>query len=257
MAQTIKSLNAILSKKEGSLLSETKLINIFGIDVGLNTLVSMLATIIIVFIVSIIFTRNLKVEKPGRVQTVFEYLISFIRGIVEESFGDQIQPAYVVLALTLFLFVFVSNVLGLPFLVEVHEMSYWKSPTADPIVCIALALTMNFISHYLAVKKFGFGGYIKQNYCTPNVAVFPVKLADEIISIATLSLRLFGNIFAGEILLSLIAQLGNSLGLATWLAGIPLQIIWQGFSLFIGALQAYIFVTLSMVYLSHKIVTNH
>lgn len=238
-------------------MDATKLIDIFGITVGFNTLVSMVSTLVIVFILCIIFTRKLSVEKPNRTQTVFEYLISFIRGIVEESFGDQIEPVYIVLALTLFLYILVANIIGLPFLVEVHEFSYWKSPTADPIVCIALALTMNFISHILAIRKFGFGGYIKQNYCTPNVAVFPVKLADEIISIATLSLRLFGNIFAGEILLALIAQLGNSLGLATWLAGIPLQMVWQGFSLFIGALQAYIFVTLSMVYLSHKIVTNH
>ncbi|XJS11423.1 F0F1 ATP synthase subunit A [Aerococcaceae bacterium WGS1372] len=238
-------------------MESTKLIDIFGITVGFNTLISMISTLVIVFILCIFFTRNLKVENPGRSQTIFEYLISFIRGIVEESFGNQIEPIYIVLSLTLFLFIFVANIIGLPFLVEAHELSYWKSPTADPVVCIALALTMNFISHILAVKKFGFGGYIKQNYCTPNVAVFPVKLADEIISIATLSLRLFGNVFAGEILLGLIAQLGNSLGLATWLAGIPLQIVWQGFSLFIGALQAYIFVTLSMVYLSHKVVTNH
>lgn len=238
-------------------MDATKLIDIFGITVGLNTLISMISTLVIVFILCIIFTRNLKVEKPGKTQTIFEYLVSFIRGIVEESFGEQIEPIYIVLALTLFLYILVANIIGLPFLVEVHEVSYWKSPTADPIVCIALALTMNFISHVLAIRKFGFGGYIKQSYCTPNVAVFPVKLADEIISIATLSLRLFGNVFAGEILLGLIAQLGNSLGLATWFAGIPLQIVWQGFSLFIGALQAYIFVTLSMVYLSHKVVVNH
>lgn len=238
-------------------MDATKLIDIFGITVGFNTLISMISTLVIVFILCIIFTRNLKVEKPGKTQTIFEYLVSFIKGIVEESFGDQIEPIYIVLALTLFLYIFVANIIGLPFLVEVHEISYWKSPTADPIVCIALALTMNFMSHVLAIRKFGVGGYIKQSYCTPNVAVFPVKLADEIISIATLSLRLFGNVFAGEILLGLIAQLGNSLGLATWLAGIPLQIVWQGFSLFIGALQAYIFVTLSMVYLSHKVVVNH
>lgn len=238
-------------------MEATKLIDIFGITVGLNTVISMLSTLVIVFILCIVFTRNLKVENPSRTQTIFEYLISFIRGIVEESFGNQIEPVYIVLALTLFLYIFVANIIGLPFLVEIHEFSYWKSPTADPVVCIALALTMNFISHVLAIKKFGFGGYIKQNYCTPNIAVFPIKLADEIISIATLSLRLFGNIFAGEILLGLIAQLGNSLGLATWLAGIPLQMVWQGFSLFIGALQAYIFVTLSMVYLSHKLVTEH
>lgn len=234
-------------------MSETKLVNIFGINVGFNTLIAMIATLIIVFILSLFFTRKLKVENPGKTQTVFEYLISFINGIVEESFGNQSQPVYVMLALTLFLFVFVSNVLGLPFLVEAHEISYWKSPTADPIVCIALALTMNFISHILGIKKFGFGGYFKKNYATPNVAVLPIKAADEIISIATLSLRLFGNIFAGEILLALIAQLGNSFGLVTWLAGIPLQMVWQGFSVFIGAIQSYIFVTLTMVYLSHKV----
>lgn len=66
-------------------------------------------------------------------------------------------------------------------------------------------------------------------------------------------MRLYGNIFAGEVLLGLIASMMNQVGWISLPFVIPLEMIWIGFSLFIGAIQAYVFVTLSMVFMSHKI----
>ena len=72
-----------------------------------------------------------------------------------------------------------------------------------------------------------------------------------------MGLRLYGNIFAGEVLLGLIAKMLISIGWWSLPIVIPLEMIWIAFSLFIGAIQAYVFVTLFMVFLSHKIVEEH
>ena len=73
----------------------------------------------------------------------------------------------------------------------------------------------------------------------------------------TLSLRLYGNIYAGEVLLTLIGgRFAKSAGWFTVIASVPLTLIWQGFSVFIGSIQAYVFVTLSMVYIGKKVTTE-
>lgn len=83
--------------------------------------------------------------------------------------------------------------------------------------------------------------------------MFPMKLIEEFTNLLTLALRLYGNIYAGEVLLTLIAKIVISLGWFSLPLAIPLEMVWIAFSLFIGSIQAFVFVTLSMVYMSHKI----
>lgn len=83
--------------------------------------------------------------------------------------------------------------------------------------------------------------------------MFPMKLIEEFTNLLTLALRLYGNIYAGEVLLTLIAKMVISLGWFSLPLAIPLEMVWIAFSLFIGSIQAFVFVTLSMVYMSHKI----
>lgn len=233
----------------------TVLINELGFSIGLNVLLPMIVTVIIIVGLCFIITRQLSVEHPGKLQLAFEWLISLMRGIVQDAFGDETKASHIVVALTVFLFILIANLLGLPILVDIHHLSYWKSPTADLAVCLAMAIVMNLISQYYGIKKNGVINHFRLSYAHPLI-LLPYNVLEELINIITLSLRLFGNIFAGEILLKLIADMGNSIGVLTWPIGIPLQIIWQGFSIFVGGLQAYIFVNLSIVYLSHKVV-NH
>jgi len=117
---------------------------------------------------------------------------------------------------------------------------------------MGLALLVLTLSHYLGTEKMGLGGYIKNSFFTP-AGLFPIKLMEEFTNVITLGLRLYGNIFAGEVLLSLIASVVTSTGWITLPLVIPLEMIWIAFSLFIGSIQAFVFTTLSMVYISHKI----
>lgn len=95
--------------------------------------------------------------------------------------------------------------------------------------------------------------YLVNSYLRPVGIVLPMKLLEEFTNVVTLGLRLYGNIFAGEVLLGLIASMVNNLGWLSLPLAVPLEMIWIGFSLFIGAIQAYVFVILAMVFLDNKI----
>ena len=82
--------------------------------------------------------------------------------------------------------------------------------------------------------------------------MFPIKIIEEFANTLTLGLRLYGNIFAGEILLGLLAT-GLATGVVGNIAAALPMLIWLGFSVFVGAIQSYIFTMLTMVYLSHKV----
>lgn len=238
-------------------MEETVVFEVLGIYFGLNTLLATIATVVIVSLFCYLASRNLSPDKPGKLQLTMEAVINFVRSVVGGAIDDHGAQNFQLLGLTLFLFIFTSNLIGLPFLLHLGHVSLWRSPTADPIVCLSLALLMILLSHYLGVSKQGYGTYVKNVYLRPSPFLMPIKIVEEFTNSLTLALRLYGNIFAGEVLLGLIANLANLEGPLTWAVGLPLQIVWQGFSLFIGGIQAYIFVTLTMVYLSHKVETEH
>jgi F-type H+-transporting ATPase subunit a len=86
--------------------------------------------------------------------------------------------------------------------------------------------------------------------------MFPIKIIEEFANTLTLGLRLYGNIYAGEILLGLLAA-SLATGVGGHLAAAVPMLVWQGFSVFVGAIQAFIFTMLTMVYLSHKVSHDH
>lgn len=238
-------------------MEHSPIIELFGLAVSLNTLLSLVVTVSIIWALCWYCSRNLSVDSPSKPQLFIEWLIEFVRNIVGGSITHAHTQKYQLLGLTLLLFVLVSNTLGLPFMLHIGHYSYWKSPTADPVVCLSLAMLVIMLSHYIGIEQQGMKGYVVNGYFKPSAIMFPMKIIEEFTNTLSLALRLYGNIFAGEVLLGLIAGLAMSKGPLTWVVGMPLQIVWQGFSVFIGALQAYIFVTLTMVYMSHKVETEH
>ena len=86
------------------------------------------------------------------------------------------------------------------FLIHYEDHSYFASPTASPIVCLALALMTTLIAHYSGVQKMGLKGYIQHSYLSPMSFMPPIKLIEEFTNTITLAFRLYGNIYAGEVL---------------------------------------------------------
>lgn len=212
-----------------------------------------LLTCVIVFSFVYFCTRKLQMKPKGK-QNVIEWLIDFVRGIITDNMPRKEINNFHLMAFTLFMFVLVANTIGLVTKIVVgDDISLWKSPTADPLVTLTLALIMIVMTHLFGVSRFGLKGYFVNSYLKPVGFLLPIKLMEEFTNLLTLALRLYGNIFAGEVLLGLIAGIVSSVGLWAIPLAIPLEMIWLAFSLFIGCIQAFIFVTLSMVYMAHKI----
>ncbi len=208
---------------------------LLGMQVNMDTIFTTWLTALIVFLVVFAASRGKKLVPTG-VQNCVEILVEGLLSQFEKNVGPkyrQVVPAL----LTLFLFILTANQLGL--LPTEHLTA---SPTSDINTTLGLALAVTLLIHVLFIANQGVGKWIKHFFEPFPVFVF-INLVEEISRPVTLAMRLFGNILAGEILLELLYAL------APWL----IPIIWIAFSVFVGCVQAYIFTTLSSVYLKHSL----
>lgn len=210
---------------------------------------------LIVFIIAVLSTRKLAM-RPAGIQNFMEWVMDFVKNIINSTMDWKTGGRFHILGITLIMYVFVSNMLGLPFSVVVKGELWWKSPTADPVVTLTLATMVVGLSHYYGVKMRGAGAYGRE-FFKPFWFMFPIKIIEEFANTLTLGLRLYGNIYAGEILLSLLAGGLAAKGIGGLLGAIIPMLAWQGFSVFVGAIQAFIFTMLTMVYLAHKVSSDH
>jgi len=210
--------------------------------------------------------RNLSADAPSGFQNAVEGILEFVGGQVRDSFPGH-NPLIAPLALTIFLWVFLMNAMDmipvdlLPWLGQLVGIPYLKVvPTTDLSATLALSLTVFALVIFYNIKIKGPVGYLKMFLFHPFGKFFiPVNivmtLIEELAKPLSLGLRLFGNLFAGELVFLLIALIGGTLvtGLAGWLFWFPLQVTldlgWLIFHLLVITLQAFIFMVLSIVYL--------
>jgi F-type H+-transporting ATPase subunit a len=233
-----------------------------GLQFNMANIMMITIASLIVFILAVVSTRRLAV-KPTGIQNFMEWVMDFVKGIINSTMDWNTGGRFLVLGMTLLMYIFVSNMLGLPFSIVVGHELWWKSPTADPAITMTLAVMVMGLSHYYGVKMLGAKGYGK-SFFQPMSFMFPLKIIEEFANTLTLGLRLYGNIFAGEILLGLLAGLATSgyadgvgSGIVGTLSAILPTLAWQGFSVFVGSIQAFIFTMLTMVFISHKVSQDH
>ena len=227
-----------------------------GLNFDLTGIIGSTLMALAVFFICFWLARKVEL-KPNKIQNVLEYLLEFTNGIVKDNVSDvDAQNHLSLYAFVLFLFIWFMNQLGMFLEVKVDDWVFVKSPTADPVATMSFAMMTLLLSFTFGVQRFGVGGYLK-NYAQPVGFLLPVNVIEEFTNFLTLSLRLYGNIYAGEVLLTLIGNdLAHAGGPFTLILAAPLAMIWQGFSVFIGSIQAYVFVTLSMVYIGKKVTTE-
>ena len=227
-----------------------------GLNFDLTGIIGSTLMALAVFLICVWLARKVEM-KPNKRQNVFEYLLDFPDGIVKDNVSDvDAQKHLSLYAFVLFLFIWFMNQLGMFLEVKVDDWVFIKSPTADPVATMSFAMMTLLLSFTFGVQRFGVGGYLK-NYAQPVGFLLPVNVIEEFTNFLTLSLRLYGNIYAGEVLLTLIGNdLAHAGGPFTLILAAPLAMVWQGFSVFIGSIQAYVFVTLSMVYIGKKVTTE-
>ncbi|MBY7144726.1 F0F1 ATP synthase subunit A [Virgibacillus sp. NKC19-3] len=231
--------------------------NVFGIswlDFNLSNVFMIIITSAIVFVISVLGARKLQM-KPTGAQNVMEWVLDFIKGIINDTMDWRTGKLFLPLALTLFSYILVGNLLGVITNGIVGDDVWWKSPTADPGITLTLSAMVIILTHFYGIKLKGGKEYVK-DYFRPVWFLFPIKIIEEFSNTLTLGLRLFGNLYAGEVLLSLLVGLTTSGWIGFFGGAIPF-LAWQGFSVFIGGIQAFIFTMLAMVYMSHKVSQDH
>lgn len=212
---------------------------------------------------------------PNGSQNFVEWIVDFIDENVRGSFSGK-NPMVAPLALTIFVWVFLMNAMDLlpvdllPWLfgqffgvfgADPHHVFLRVVPTADPNTTFAMALMVFFLVLYYSVKMKGVGGFIGELTLQPfGVWGMPANLILEGISLlskpVSLALRLFGNMYAGEMIFILIALMyGGGTALAVSAGG--LQFVWAVFHILIITLQAFIFMVLTVVYLDMAHQTHH
>ena len=138
-----------------------------GLTFSTANVISGLVAAIIVFAVVFAFSRNLKLKPTGK-QNTLEWVIDFTNGILRSSVDETETRNFGLYAFTLFLFIFVANQLGLFLQIAWNDVTYLRSPTADPIVTLTLSLITMMIAHYSGVAKFGFKSYFERTYLSPD-----------------------------------------------------------------------------------------
>ncbi|WP_028400663.1 F0F1 ATP synthase subunit A [Ectobacillus panaciterrae] len=235
-----------------------KLVEFLGLTFDLSSVMMTTIAALIVFLIAVAATRTLAL-RPAGMQNFMEWVIDFVKNIINSTMDWQTGGRFLTLGVTLIMYVFVSNMLGLPFMLSIHEghehIAWWRSPTSDPAITLTLAVMVVTLTHYYGIKMKGTGEYMK-GFFQPMPFLFPLKIIEEFANTLTLGLRLFGNIYAGEILLTLLAGLGTSGALGAVGGGLAM-LAWMGFSIFVGAIQAFIFTMLTMVYMAHKVSHDH
>ncbi len=114
-----------------------------------------------------------------------------------------------------------------------------------------LSLFITIIFHVEGVRKKGVSGYLK-GFLEPYPAMLPKNLLEEVTNLASLALRLFGNIYSGAVVTSLILQLAH-LSIFTGPIAFVHNMVWVAFSVFIGFIQAYVFIILSSSHIGKKV----
>jgi F-type H+-transporting ATPase subunit a len=201
--------------------------------------IEILVTLILVVLFAMVRAR-LSVDKPGKLQHVLEVIYEFLGAQAEETIGHDAKKFRVYFG-TMFIFILAMNLIGL--------IPGLESPTMFPMVPLGMAVCTVLFYHWQGVRANGVG-YVKQ-FIGPMLWLAPLMIPIEIFSHLarplSLTVRLYGNMFAGEQVY--VAFLG--------LTKVFIPAIFIGLHLFVSILQAYVFTLLSMIYVGSAVSHEH
>lgn len=228
---------------------------ISGSSIRNSVFVAFLLCIIFIIIGIKVKKQNIY-KKPGVIGLLAEMLVSWINTMCQETMGKRWKK-YAPFILTLAAFIFLSNILGI---------FGFVSPTANIYVTLTLGFVTAFVIQFTAIKTQGIKAYVK-GFFEPIPILLPLNIISEVVTPFSLGIRLFGNMLSGGIIMSLVhfvtQDIVNELVImvgfgffAPWL-GYTLTVIVTPvlhaiFDLFFGAIQTYVFILLSTVFIGSK-----
>lgn len=240
-------------------LAAEPIFTIFGLHIT-NSMFFGLITAVAVLVLFTLAASRTSVRPKSWLAFLAEQLVEFVLGLGEDNFGSRKKAIkHLPLLLTLFTFILFCNLSGLiPGVGSVNintdhgAVPLFRAFTIDLNATLAMAiLTIGTVQFY-AIKELGILKHLKHYFTNKpwnpmNLFIGLIEVMGEFIRIITLSMRLFGVIYAGEVLIHVVGILAGNFG---WAATFPLYLM----EIFFSVIQAYLFMMLSMVYLS--IATN-
>jgi F-type H+-transporting ATPase subunit a len=210
--------------------------HVFGLTINADTVISTGIAAVVVLAFGLYLAAKATAKVPSTLQLAFETVTEQVERQVESNVGIRTAPFVVPLAIGLFFFILIANWISiLPHATE----EYVRPPTADVNLTFAMSVFVMILVWVTGVRVQGkhyFGHFVE-----PYKAMLPLNIIEEMVKPVTLSLRLFGNILAGTVMVSVLALMPAAV---SWL---PTS-AWKLFDLFIGALQALIFALLTIIY---------
>jgi F-type H+-transporting ATPase subunit a len=212
----------------------------FNIDTIWTTLIAGAIVLILGFWARARLTQPEVDHVPSKIQLIWEAVVGQVNTQVEDNLG-KVHPFVAPLAVSLFFFILTANWLELvPSQLNDDSPHLLAAPTADTNLTYALAATTILSVWTYGIRQKGVKGYFK-HFLEPFPVLLPLNILEELVKPITLALRLFGNIFAGGIMLALIGLI-PVYGL--WAP----NLLWKLFDMFIGGIQAFIFALLTVLY---------
>ena len=211
--------------------------------------------------------KRASTDAPTGLQNFIEMIIEFINDSVRGSYSGK-SRLVAPLALTIFVWIFLMNLMDLvavdhiPWLASLFGVPYLKIvPSTDPNITFGMSISVFLLILFYSIKMKGPGGFFAELAFHPFPKfMMPVNLVLEGVTLiakpVSLALRLFGNLYAGEMIFILIALMYSG-GWVLGISGGLLQLVWALFHILIITLQAFIFMTLTIVYLDMASQTEH
>ena len=203
-----------------------------GIEIGESVVVSWIIMAALVA-VSILVTRNLKVENPGKGQLLLETAVTSLHNMVSDMVGEHGQR-YVPYLMTVLIYIGFSNIIGL---------FGFKPPTKDLTVTIGLAAMSIILIEYAGIYAKGTKGWVK-SFAEPVAIMTPFNILEIVIKPLSLCMRLFGNVLGAFVIMELIKLVVR--------VAVPVPFSLY-FDIFDGLIQAYVFVFLTSLFVKEAV----
>ena len=213
------------------------IIPVLGHNIALNLEVIVMTWIVFFILIVFGFMTTWKRDLlPKPLQVLGELIISQLYELTEDALGREKSKTYAPLICALFMFLLLSNWIGI--------IPHLEEPTKDLNTPLSLGIMGFVLAHYAGIKTKGFKEYSRE-YFQPIFFMMPLNVIGELAKVVSISFRLFGNIMGGAIIILVVSYLTYSIILPPLLNAF--------FGLFVGAIQAFVFTMLTLVYISVQV----
>ena len=211
----------------------------YKMSFNMDTLITMWVSMLLLIILAFLTTRNLSMI-PTKLQLVGEGIIKYFNDLAKSSMGNDNAQKHIAIVLTLFMFILTANLVGQLPLKLIHlAHGEFASPNNDIDMTAAMAIVVSIYYIYYGVKKNGFRFFFK-GFTIDGIIITLVDTLELFVRPFSLALRLFANIFAGEVLVTTVVSL----------TGVFFPLPFMLFEVFVALIQALVFTILSTTYIS-------